>query len=422
MKKAYLLAFIAGFLFGGDLAFTADIPLSNNDLALATAIDAAYKNSPNPVTANDVKAFMSGQATRNIYIARATNAKFESPLKIAELAFPRPGVAPADIPGWSVIPPDTCRIVNLSSRVEYLENIHPIIGFVVSGGSKQILVRNVAQGLASQGVSNTIPFPLFILHDQITGKQLNEPGLIWSDSLITRQPDKDRQDMLAAIFARVGAFALVPGTNNAADIFSLNGVFSVECGNGSDVPSGVTMLEMYDADDPMMTAPGRLVNISSNGYIGNGDNVMIGGFVVGGTGSITIMIRGLGPMLAQMGVDPAKLMTDPMIDLYSVQSILVENDDWKGQIIVTAAGESLGVIARPATTQDFNILGASGSPTAKDAAMIIRVPPGVYTAIVHGKAPLFGGDPEVGQAMFEIYEYSSAQQQSARLTSILSPR
>ena len=72
---------------------------------------------------------------------------------------------------------------------------------------------------------------------------------------------------------------------------------------GENGGSGVGLLEIYDVDP---AANSRLVNISSRGHVGDGDDVMIGGFIVGGSSGFTqLMVRGVGPSLAAAAIAAA---------------------------------------------------------------------------------------------------------------------
>src|SRR5262249_34531771 len=62
--------------------------------------------------------------------------------------------------------------------------------------------------------------------------------------------------------------------------------------------------------------PARALNLSARLNVGTGDDVLIGGFIVSGTESKQVLVRGLGPSLAVNGVPLADRLSDPAIDLY----------------------------------------------------------------------------------------------------------
>ena len=127
--------------------------------------------------------------------------------------------------------------------------------------------------------------------------------------------------------------------------------------------TGIALVEIYDLSP---TSASKIANISTRGRVEAGDNVMIGGFIVGGDQSTTVVVRALGPTLASHGV-PSALM-DPMLELYNGSGTLIaQDDDWR-------------MFQEPVLLQ-------SGLAPADDreSAIQILVEPGAYTAIVRGK-------------------------------------
>jgi hypothetical protein len=133
--------------------------------------------------------------------------------------------------------------------------------------------------------------------------------------------------------------------------------------------------------------PARLINISTRAQVGTGGNILITGFVIGGTGSETLLIRGDGPALTAFSV--TGVLAQPTLSvLDSNQNILATNTGWGGNAAqVTAAAAQSG--AFPLT---------AGSA---DCALVITLPAGAYTAEVSG----VGGT--TGVALAEVYEVSS---------------
>jgi hypothetical protein len=95
---------------------------------------------------------------------------------------------------------------------------------------------------------------------------------------------------------------------------------------GKDSQSGVGLIEIYDLK---ATQDSSLFNISTRGFIGSGDNVMIAGFILGeGNGTGRVLVGALGPTLADFGV--ADAIQDTMIEIRDSNGTLVaSNDDWK---------------------------------------------------------------------------------------------
>jgi hypothetical protein len=128
----------------------------------------------------------------------------------------------------------------------------------------------------------------------------------------------------------------------------------------------VGLVEVYDLDAPTTTTT-QLANISTRGFVDTGDNVMIGGFIVGGGGggSVSVIVRAIGPSLGAAGV--AGALADPMLELHDSNGATVAtNDNWRD-------------------TQEAEII-ATTIPPSNDAesAIVATLAPGVYTAIVSG--------------------------------------
>ena len=140
---------------------------------------------------------------------------------------------------------------------------------------------------------------------------------------------------------------------------------------------GVVLVEVYDA---VASTQPRLVNVSARSQVGTGDNILIAGFVVDGSVAKTLLIRAVGPTLAGFGVGGA--LTDPKLEIFQGQTKKVENDNWSTVAEATAA--AVGAFA----------LGAG----SRDAALLVTLPPGQYSAQVSGVA---GG---TGEALVEVYE------------------
>ena len=91
---------------------------------------------------------------------------------------------------------------------------------------------------------------------------------------------------------------------------------------------GIALIEVYDIDTPTATTS-KLINVSVLGQAGTGNNVLILGFVLGGTGQRTLLMRGIGPGLAAFGVQGA--LPDPQVHLLdSTQRPVDANNDWGG--------------------------------------------------------------------------------------------
>lgn len=133
----------------------------------------------------------------------------------------------------------------------------------------------------------------------------------------------------------------------------------------------------------------QLLNISSRLQVQTGAGVLISGFIVTGESPKEIVIRGLGPSLAGVGL----VLADPVLQLFDSNSaLLTTNDNWK-------------------STQQAQIV-ATGLPPPNDleAALDITLDPGSYTAILTGRN---GG---TGVGLLELYDLNPSS--GSRLANI----
>jgi hypothetical protein len=134
----------------------------------------------------------------------------------------------------------------------------------------------------------------------------------------------------------------------------------------------------------------RLSNISTRAFVQTGDNVLIGGFIIQGTGTKRVIIRAIGPELAQYGVpDP---LFNPTLELHDATGALIaSNDNWTHTIIG-------GIITMD---QVREIMNSGHAPSdGRESAIIADLPPGNYTAILRGV------NNTTGVALVEVYDLS----------------
>ena len=261
----------------------------------------------------------------------------------------------------------TARLVNIATRAA-LGGVAgtPIPGFVLSGtGTKQMLVRAVGPTLASFGVSGVLTDPRLSLMSGSTTVASNDNWLVADSATMTS----------------VGAFALTAGSKDAALVAPLSpGAYTAPV-TATDGGSGVVILEIYDASTSTTSS---VVNASTRAFVGTGDSVLIPGFVVSGTGSLRLLIRAVGPTLANFGVTGA--LADPTLTLYRGTTALATNDNWGS---ATNAAE---ISATAAAVAAFALPAGS-----RDAALVTTLPAGSYTAIVSGVGNT------TGTALVELY-------------------
>jgi hypothetical protein len=270
---------------------------------------------------------------------------------------------------------DTERLVNVSSRgVAGKDSNTLIAGFVISGSSKKsILLRAIGPSLVPLGVPDALPNPRLRLFKGTTPIMENDD---WSAGTTTSE--------IVAASTRLGAHPLVAGTADAALMTSLDpGVYSAHV-TTSDSSTGVVLMEVYDADE-LGASGAKVVNLSSRGPVGRGNDVLIVGFVINGATPKKVLIRGVGPALTPLGV--AGALVDPKLQLYRGTTEIYNNDDW-------SAGTDVNEVVAAVATTGASVL-TLGS---KDAAILVTLAPGIYSAHVRGV-----GDT-TGVALVEVYD------------------
>ncbi len=129
---------------------------------------------------------------------------------------------------------------------------------------------------------------------------------------------------------------------------------------------------------------GTLVNVSTSARIGPGERAVIAGFTVEGSQPKTMLVRAAGPSLVAFGVR-APLAT-PVLELYAGSNRLAENSGWSAQ---PGAG-AVSAAAMQAGAFPF-------APGSADAALLLTLPPGGYTAVVRSESA-------TGPVLVEAYE------------------
>ncbi len=288
-----------------------------------------------------------------------------------------PGRAETTFAGLMTTTTRTDRLINLSSRVRIGSGGNVLItGFVIgSAEAKQVLIRGIGPALAGLGVQGTLANPQLRLY---RGSEVIAQNDDWSTGVDSAA--------LAGAFQRLGAFALAPGSKDAALLVTLApGAYTAHI--LTDGAAGVALAEIYDASGNPNSEYQRLINISTRGEVGTGENILIGGFIVTGNAPKKILVRGIGPGLTAFGV--AGALADPRVRVFTGAALIAENDNW------SAVGAEAAVTAQAARDTGAFAL-ANGS---KDAALILTLAPGAYTAQVSG-----ADGASTGVALIEVYE------------------
>ena len=265
----------------------------------------------------------------------------------------------------------TSRIINLSVRANAASGVDGLnVGMVVGGsGSKSLLMRVVGPtlGQAPFNLPGTAPDPALQV---FTNGSVVAENDNWSNAL-------------TANFNAVGAFALVNGSKDAALLTSLpNGPHPALVNTKGQ--SGVVIVEAYDTQD-VTSGTARLINVSARNRVGTGSDVLIAGFVIGGNANKTVLIRGVGATLGQAPFNLPGVLANPQLVVKPLGSdtVVASNDNWNNNTQIASVASTLGAFALSSTS---------------DAAVLVTLAPGGYTATVSGV------NDTTGIAIVEIYE------------------
>jgi hypothetical protein len=244
-------------------------------------------------------------------------------------------------------------------------------------GKESLLVRASGPALAAFSVSGTLPDPKLDLY---TG----------AGALITSNSGWGGASSIANAAAAVSAFAwsTSPVGKDAALLASEQaGPYTAQV-SGATGDTGVSLAEVYDATPAGTYTPTspRLVNLSARVPVGTGGNILIAGFVIGGSTSKTVLIRASGPALVPFGVTGT--LADPQLTLYSGPTVLASNTGWGGTTAILTTAASVGAFAW-------------GDAASADSALLVTLPPGGYTVHVAGAAGTAG---DTGVALVEVYD------------------
>ena len=264
-------------------------------------------------------------------------------------------------------PPPPAKTLNISTRASVQTGDGIVVGgFIITGSeSKRVLIRGLGPSLAQNGLpANQVLLDPVLRINRADGSSIDVNDS-WKDWLATKnelqgtpfQP-KDDREAATILWLQPGAYT----------------VFIV----GKSQTQGIGLFEVYDFDGLPWA---ELANLSTRGYVGTENDVMIGGFTLGREdGSTRIAIRGLGPSLSKYGL--SEILADPVLALHDGNgTALGLNDDWESDPVSAAQLAAHGL--EPAASNE--------------AALVVTLSSGAYTAIVSGKGM------NTGVALVEIY-------------------
>jgi hypothetical protein len=255
------------------------------------------------------------------------------------------------------------QALNIATRLPVQLGDNAMIGgFIINGNDdKTVVLRGIGPSLASAGLSNVLDDPVLELRGSNGALILQNDN--WRDTQETQiqnsglQPSDNREAVIIA--------TLPPG--------AYTGILT-----GKDQTTGVGLVEFYDTNP---AANSQLRNLSTRGLVQASNNVMIGGFILGGqTGTTRVAIRGIGPSLSQAGL--SNVLANPTLELHDGNgATLVANDNWGDDQASAAALTANG-------------LALSNS---LESGIFTTLSPGAYTAI------LAGNNGGTGIGLVEVY-------------------
>lgn len=260
------------------------------------------------------------------------------------------------------------NLVNLSTRALVGTGEGILIGgFIVQGSQPAtVILRALGNSLGAFGFKNTLHDPLMELRDsrgaliQTSDDWISDPNPSATANYHLDPPGSRESAILATLAPGSYTFAVQAFDNHNGDL------------------TGTTVIELYD----LHTSGGRAGNISSRGQVLSGDDILIGGFIVGGSQPKTVIARALGPSLADSQV--AAPLADPYLELRDASGALISaNDNW-------GDGRDAALIQS----------GNFAPPRTAESALRESLSPGNYTAIVRGTGSASG----IG--LVEIYDLS----------------
>ena len=262
-------------------------------------------------------------------------------------------------PQGLAVEPALGKSINIATRLNLQTGENVLIGgFIITGNvAKKVLIRGIGPSLSGLGIGGALQDPTIELRNSAGGFVNGNNN--WKDS----QQTAIAATGIAPTDDRESAFLITLGPGSWTVIM-----------RGANNTTGIGVVEVYDLDQ---AADARLANISSRGFVETGNNVMIGGFILGGNGS-RVIVRAIGPSLTQAGI--AGALPDTTLSLRNGNGTeIAANDDWED-------------------SQATEIQATGVQPTSfLESAIVATLPNGNYTAIVSG----YQGASGVG--LVEVY-------------------
>jgi hypothetical protein len=227
--------------------------------------------------------------------------------------------------------PGMSRLTNVSTRGIVTAGGSLTPGFTLRGtGTAQLLIRAVGPTLAAFGLVGACVDPrLELIRGGETAAALANDN--WSAS-----------EQLGTTTAAVGAFTLQTGSKDAAVLASLPSLqhqsYTARVTADAAGQSGIVLAEVYDSGGP--DAPVRLAAVSTLGRVAAGDGALVSGFTIQGSAPKRLLVRAVGPELAQFGVTDS--LADPRFSIFPSggDHSIASNDNWAGDAAIAGAASA----------------------------------------------------------------------------------
>ena len=287
-----------------------------------------------------------------------------TPIDLTTLGFPDAHIVFNVHGSCSSGPPTPATSLNISTRLRVGTGDSVMIGgFIVTGASTSVILRGIGASLAGSGVSDFLVDPMLELRSS-------------NGTLIAQNNNWQENAKQAAIISGAGLALQDPLESGIAQTLQTGAYTAVL--SGTNQGSGVGLVEVYDTGQ---TAGAQLANISTRGFVDTGNNVMIGGFILGASsGSARVAVRGIGPSLGQGGI--GNPLANPTLSLHDASgTTLATNDNWLEDPISSGQLSANGL----------------GLQNSLESGIFITLPPGVFTAVLSGR------DGGTGVGLVEAY-------------------
>ncbi len=258
------------------------------------------------------------------------------------------------------------HLANISARAQIGTGENVLIGgFIIQGNATHLLViRGIGPSISVNGtpLAGTLQDPVLDLYNSAGALIATNDN--WGDS---------------AAKSEISALGLAPtDARESAILVTLSpGSYSAIVRGAGD-STGIGLVELYDVTAVTGAPISTLPNLSARGFVGTGDDALIGGLIVGGIASQNVILRAIGPDLASSGVSGS--LANPTLELHDGNGVLLAyNDDWRND-------------------QETEIIATGLQPGSDlDAAIVEMLPPGSYTTVVRGASDA------TGTALVETY-------------------